>query len=105
MDERTFADRIRGYRRDRRERRKTRRMKGVEGAAKSDELIVEMLYHSVKEQISVLQKSEGGKIRPVVKTGNRINRMMDYLSEVWEMGRELGSRVSTLFAETEGMRK
>ncbi|APG76011.1 hypothetical protein 2 [Shuangao toti-like virus] len=80
---------------------KTRKMKGVEGAAKSDRLISEMLFYPVRETFQVLQKSEGGKIRPVVKTGNKINRMMDYLSEVWEVGM-YGSRVSTLFAGVKG---
>lgn len=37
----------------------------------------------------------------MVKTGIRINRMMDYLSEVWEVGM-MGSRVSTLFAGSKG---
>ncbi|KAL4701889.1 hypothetical protein ACJJTC_018112 [Scirpophaga incertulas] len=49
----------------------------------------------------VLQKSEGEKVRPVVKTGNRINRKMDFLSEVVERGL-YGSRVSTLFAGAHG---
>ncbi|KAL4720683.1 hypothetical protein ACJJTC_001317 [Scirpophaga incertulas] len=53
------------------------------------------------EEMVVLQKSEGGKVRPVVKTGNRINRKMDFLSEIVERGL-YGSRVSTLFAGAQG---
>ncbi|QBL75907.1 putative non-structural polyprotein [Solenopsis midden virus] len=81
--------------------KKTRKMKGVEGANFSDEEIKEMLTIPVRETFYVMQKSESGKIRPVVKTGNRINRMMDYLSEVWEKGM-YGSRISTLFAGRKG---
>ncbi|KAL4702456.1 hypothetical protein ACJJTC_018843 [Scirpophaga incertulas] len=48
-----------------------------------------------------MQKSEGGEIRPVVKTGNEVNRKMDFLSEVVEKGL-YGSKVSTLFAGASG---
>lgn len=43
----------------------------------------------------------GGKIRPVAKTGNAVNRKMNYLSEVLERGLH-GSRLSTLFAGEAG---
>jgi hypothetical protein len=47
--------------------------------------------------MQVMQKAESGKIRPVVKTGNKVNRKMNYLSHVLEDGFR-GSRTSTLFA-------
>lgn len=80
---------------------RTRRMKGVEAALHDNESIKAMLFMPVQERFEIIQKSEGGKIRPVVKTGNRINRMMDYLSEIWEVGM-YGSRISTLFAGARG---
>lgn len=64
----------------------TRKMKGVEGANLSDDGVDELLRTPVRETFYVMQKSEGAKVRPVVKTGNKINRMMDYLSVVWEDG-------------------
>lgn len=81
--------------------KRTRRMKGVEASIYDDTSIGMMLFVPVKETFDIIQKSEGGKIRPVAKTGNRINRMMDYLSELWETGM-YGSRISTLFAGSVG---
>lgn len=49
----------------------------------------------------VLQKSESGKIRSVVKTGDRVNRKMNYLSCYLKEGLH-GSPLSTLFAGEDG---
>ncbi|KAL4705583.1 hypothetical protein ACJJTC_006911 [Scirpophaga incertulas] len=81
--------------------RRTRRYKGVDAVLFSDRCIEEELLGPAHEEMVVLQKSEGGKVRPVVKTGNKINRKMDFLSELVEKGL-YGSRVSTLFAGSQG---
>ncbi|KAL4721586.1 hypothetical protein ACJJTC_018547 [Scirpophaga incertulas] len=78
-------------------RRRTRRYKGVDAVLYSDDQIVREILSPSQELMVVMHKSEGGKIRPVVKTGNEVNRKMDYLSEIVERGL-YGSRVSTLFA-------
>ncbi|KAL4702454.1 hypothetical protein ACJJTC_018841 [Scirpophaga incertulas] len=81
--------------------KRTRRYKGVDAVLHSDRQIENEILGLAHEEMVVLQKSEGGKVRPVVKTGNRINRKMDFLSEVVEKGL-YGSRVSTLFAGAQG---
>ncbi|KAL4701888.1 hypothetical protein ACJJTC_018111 [Scirpophaga incertulas] len=81
--------------------KRTRRYKGVDAVLYSDRQIEDEILGPAHEEMVVLQKSEGGKVRPVVKTGNRINRKMDFLSEVVERGL-YGSRVSTLFAGAHG---
>lgn len=53
------------------------------------------------EEMHIMQKSEGGKIRAVVKTGNQVNRQMDYVSMALEKGLSR-SRISTLFAGSQG---
>lgn len=78
------------------DRVKTRRMKGVEAALKTDEDILADLFTPVREHFFVMEKSEGGKIRPVVKTGNSSYWKMDYLSTLVEEGFR-GSKISTLF--------
>lgn len=80
---------------------RSRSMKGVDAALMSDERIALELVTPVKEQFHVMEKSEGGKSRPVVKTSNESNRKMDFLSEIVERGL-YGSRFSTLYAGTAG---
>lgn len=71
--------------------------KPVEGVVMSDEAVRNELFTPVREVMKVIQKSETSKIRGVVKTGNAVNRKMNYLSEYLEVGLH-GSRLSTLFA-------
>jgi hypothetical protein len=65
---------------------KTRSMKGVDAALMTNTDIERELYTPAREDFYVMEKSEGGKSRPVVKTSNHINRKMDFLSEVIECG-------------------
>lgn len=81
--------------------KRSRRYKGVDAALYDDELILTELFKPTREEMIVMQKSEGGKVRPVVKTGNPVYRKMDYLSELVESGFK-GSRTSTLFAGPAG---
>lgn len=83
---------------------RSRRMKPLEGVFHSDKAVMEELKRPCLEEMFVIQKSEGGKIRGVVKTGNCLNRKMNYLSEVVERGL-YGSELSTLFAGEEGNEK
>lgn len=76
---------------------RTRAYKGVDAVLKSDEHIRRELFTVCNERMIVMQKSEGGKIRACVKTGNELYRKMDFLSEIVENGL-LGSDTSTLFA-------
>ncbi|APG76006.1 hypothetical protein 2 [Hubei toti-like virus 19] len=77
---------------------RTRRIKGIEATVKTDvEMIKNMLYSS-RESFHVLEKSEGAKSRPVVKTGNDLFRKMDFLSEWVEKG-VYNSKTSTLYAD------
>jgi len=80
---------------------RSRRMKTIEGITSSDARVCAELKTSYTETMQVMQKAESGKIRPVVKTGNRVNRKMNFLSHVLEAGFN-GSRASTLFAGTAG---
>lgn len=82
-------------------RTRTRRYKGIDAALKDDKLIKAEMLGVQTETMEVMQKSEGGKVRPVVKTGNELYRKMDYLSELVELGL-YGSRTSTLFAGRSG---
>lgn len=75
----------------------TGKMKGMMGVYWADSDVARDLVTATRETMDVLQKSEGGKIRPVAKTGNSVNRKMNYLSEVLERGLH-GSKLSTLFA-------
>jgi len=81
-------------------RNRSRSMKGVEASSKSDEIIATDLFCPQKEEMVIMQKSEGGKVRPVVKTGNSLNRM-DFLSEYFEGGLA-GNKFSSLFAGAHG---
>jgi hypothetical protein len=83
---------------------RTGRMKSVMGVYWSNLDAARDLVTPCRETMQVLQKSEGGKIRPVAKTGNSVNRKMNYLSEVLERGLH-GSRLSTLFAGEAGNEK
>ncbi|UQS94391.1 MAG: putative poly-capsid protein [Corcyphos virus 2] len=83
---------------------RTRRMKPLEGVFHGDDDTRLELSKPCMEEMFVIQKSESGKIRPVVKTGNCLNRKMNYLSEVLERGL-YGSEASTLFAGEEGNEK
>lgn len=80
---------------------KTRSMKGVDAALMTNHQIEQELYTPAREEFHVMEKSEGGKSRPVVKTSNHTNRKMDFLSEVIERGL-YGTRFSTLYAGTAG---
>lgn len=75
--------------------------KPVEGVVMSDEAVRNELFTPVREVMKVIQKSETSKIRGVVKTGNAVNRKMNYLSEYLEVGLH-GSKLSTLFAGERG---
>lgn len=75
--------------------------KPVEGVLHSDEFIADELFVPVREKMVVMQKSETMKVRPVAKTGNEVNRKMNYLSECIEVGLH-GSKLSTLFAGEKG---
>lgn len=75
--------------------------KPVDGVLLSDEDICRELITRVREEMHVMQKSETMKVRPVVKTGNAVNRKMNYLSCYLEDGLH-GSRLSTLFAGEAG---
>lgn len=77
------------------------RDKAVDGIYMADANIVRKLETVKREEMHVMQKSEGGKIREVVKTGNGVNRKMAYCSEFLEAGL-CGSSTSTLFAGEEG---
>lgn len=80
---------------------RTSRAKPIDGVHKTDITIDLELRTPVRERMIVMQKSEGGKIRGVVKTSNEINRKMNYLSTWMENGLH-GSRLSTLFAGEKG---
>nr|UCD53719.1 MAG: hypothetical protein 2 [Totiviridae sp.] len=75
---------------------RTRRMKGVDASLMSDKEMVEQLSQVVAETFHIMEKSEGGKIRPIVKTGSAMFRKMDYLSQWCEDGFK-HSKLSTLF--------
>nr|QYV43090.1 MAG: RNA-dependent RNA polymerase [Totiviridae sp.] len=77
-------------------RKRSRAYKGVESAYRTDAYQVEALKRASPDQIVVLQKSEGGKLRPVAKTGNEMCRRMDFLSTYIEAG-FVGAPFSTLF--------
>lgn len=65
---------------------RTRRNKGVDAVFQSNELVKQNLFGIHPQQMIVMQKSEGAKIRPVVKTDNEGFRKMDFLSETIERG-------------------
>lgn len=81
--------------------KRSRRMKTVDGVFTPDAMVELELVTAAREQMYVIQKAESGKIRPVVKTGNAVNRKMNYLSHVLEVGL-YGSMASTLFAGVTG---
>lgn len=81
--------------------KRTRKYKGVDAALKSTTDLIHELREPRQEVMKVLQKSEGGKVRPVVVGGNALYRKMDFLSELVENG-FAGSRTSTLFAGAGG---
>lgn len=80
---------------------KTRKYKGVDAALLPDEDIIGEMKVATKDRMRVMQKSEGGKSRPVVVGGNELYRKMDFLSEIIEFGLR-GSKTSTLFAGVTG---
>ncbi|CAB3252759.1 unnamed protein product [Arctia plantaginis] len=59
--------------------KRTRRYKGVDAALKSNQEIINELLEPRKEEMRIMQKSEGGKVRPVVVGGNELYRKMDFL--------------------------
>lgn len=75
---------------------RTRRMKGVDASLMSDSDMTAQLTIPTIETFHIMEKSEGGKIRPIVKTGSAMFRKMDYLSQWCEDGFK-NSRLSTLF--------
>ncbi|CAB3249509.1 unnamed protein product [Arctia plantaginis] len=81
--------------------KRTRRYKGVDAALKSDREIEHELREARRENMKIMQTSEGGKVRPVVVGGNELYRKMDFLSGLVEVGL-YGSRTSTLFAGAAG---
>lgn len=82
-------------------RRRTRRMKSVMSAFLADADVAHQLVTSGVEEMHIMQKSEGGKVRAVVKTGNAVNRQMDYISTAFDDGL-IGSKASTLWAAGSG---
>lgn len=76
--------------------KRTRRMKGVDASLMSDADMTAQLTQITTETFHIMEKSEGGKIRPIVKTGSAMFRKMDYLSQWCEDGFKY-SRLSTLF--------
>jgi len=52
-------------------------MKGVHAALVTNDHIKRELYTPARKEFHVMDKSEGGKSRPVVKTSNHTNRKMD----------------------------
>lgn len=81
--------------------KRTRKYKGVDAALKSTPDLMRELCEPRREVMKVLQKSEGGKVRPVVVGGNVLYRKMDFLSELVENS-FAGSKTSTLFAGAGG---
>lgn len=77
-------------------RKRSRGMKAVEGALKSDEQVVAEMCIPHPEVMIVMEKSESGKSRPVVKCSNESNRLMGFLSQ-WAEDGLAGVRESTLF--------
>uniref|UniRef100_A0AAU7L0Q3 RNA-directed RNA polymerase n=1 Tax=Zeugodacus cucurbitae toti-like virus 4 TaxID=3159488 RepID=A0AAU7L0Q3_9VIRU len=75
---------------------KTRRMKSVDAVFRSDSAMAASLQRVTDETFQVMEKSEGAKVRPVVKTGSEMFRKMDYLSQ-WVEDGFYGSKLSTLF--------
>ncbi|UHM27658.1 MAG: RNA-dependent RNA polymerase [Fushun totivirus 3] len=59
---------------------KTRRYKGVDSLTMSDEEIKKSILRPSKEWLHAMEKSEPAKVRAVVKTGNAMNRRMDFVS-------------------------
>lgn len=82
-------------------RKRGRRFKGYDAVIKDDPELMKEMLSPTPEIMKVMQKSEGVKIRPVVKTGNEVFRKMDFLSELIENGLK-GSKSSTLFTTNEG---
>lgn len=79
--------------------KRTRKMKGVEASYLDDRSIKGRILRVNQEEFHVMEKSEGAKVRPVVKTGNELFRKMDFLSEWLEVGL-YGATSSTLYADT-----
>nr|QVU40016.1 hypothetical protein [Kamu toti-like virus 1] len=77
---------------------RTRRMKGVDASFMSDAAMAKNLKTVTPDEFHIMEKSEGGKIRPVVKTGSECFRKMDYLSQWMEDGFNK-CRLSTLFGD------
>lgn len=77
-------------------RHRSRSYKGIEPVWCTDEDMRRKMTMGTQERIVVIEKSEGGKIRPVVKAGNDLFRRMDFLSD-WIEGGLMGSELSTLF--------
>lgn len=76
--------------------KKTRRMKGVDAVYRSDKHMCDDLTQVKDEVFAVMEKSEGVKVRPVVKTGADMFRKMDFLSQ-WVEDGFYYSGLSTLF--------
>lgn len=76
--------------------KRTRRIKGIDATTLTDNDLLSRLVTTTTESFHVMEKSEAGKSRPVVKTGNELFRKMDYLSEWVEKGM-YNSLTSTLY--------
>lgn len=81
--------------------KRTPRMKGVDAAFMSDQDMVRDLFTVSPERFVVMEKSEGVKVRPVVKTGTEMFRKMDYLGQWVEVGFNK-SKLSSLFGGSAG---
>lgn len=69
-------------------RKRTRPYKGVDAALKSDSDIEKELVSVTRENMRIMQKSEGGKLRPVVVGGNELYRKNGLLIRVSRGGTE-----------------
>lgn len=84
--------------------KRTRRMKGVDAGFMSDEDMTRELQKVCPERFVVMEKSEGVKVRPVVKTGTEMFRKMDFLGQWVEDGFSR-CELSTLFGGGAGQDK
>lgn len=64
----------------------TSRRKGLDAVFYDDDEIKNQIRTFAPDKLFIAQKSEHGKIRPVVKTTNEANRRMDYLVGIIEYG-------------------
>lgn len=80
---------------------RTRSNKGVDAVTATDYQLAKELKNVTPQVMVVLQKSEPGKVRPVVKADNANFRKMDYLSCIVEKGLRRSRRIA-LFHGSDG---